>query len=104
VLLHEWFESDDGRVSIATILAAKIGRAFRGTPKMLRVAFVLFLLLLPSVAHAEKCVALVIGNSAYQHTPQLTNPKNDAAAMSAALKKLSFQASITRSGPTRAGV
>jgi len=32
-------------------------------------------------AQAEKRVALVIGNSAYQHTSKLTNPKNDATDM-----------------------
>ena len=44
-----------------------------------------------SLAAAPNGVALVIGNSAYQHTPRLDNPKNDAADMSAALKKLGFQ-------------
>ena len=28
-------------------------------------------------ARAEKRVALVIGNAAYQHAPKLANPKND---------------------------
>src|SRR5262245_42160715 len=42
-------------------------------------------------ALAEKRVALVIGNSAYQHTPKLTNPKNDATDMAAVLKKYGFQ-------------
>ena len=59
---------------------------------MIRVAiFLVVLALLPSVAHAQKRVALVIGNSAYQHTPKLTNPKNDATDMIAALKKHGFQ-------------
>src|SRR5262245_1003646 len=51
------------------------------------------LLLLPTAlcAQAEKRVALVIGNSAYQHTPTLANPANDAADMSAALKKHGFK-------------
>jgi uncharacterized caspase-like protein len=35
------------------------------------------LLVLPSIAHAEKRVALVIGNAAYKHARELTNPKND---------------------------
>jgi uncharacterized caspase-like protein len=51
----------------------------------------LFLLLMVSGALAEKRVALVIGNSAYQHTPKLSNPKNDAADMAAALRKFRFQ-------------
>ena len=42
-------------------------------------------------ALAQKRVALVIGNSAYQHTPTLANPKNDAMDISAALKTLGFQ-------------
>ena len=58
---------------------------------MLRVAIVLLLLVLaPSVAQAQKRVALVIGNSAYQHTAKLANPKNDAADVAAALKTLGF--------------
>jgi hypothetical protein len=54
---------------------------------------VLAYLLASSVAQAaaEKRVALVIGNSAYQSTPPLTNPKNDASDMVAALKKRGFQ-------------
>jgi len=42
-------------------------------------------------ALAQKRVALVIGNSAYQHTAKLTNPKNDATDMVAALQKHGFQ-------------
>ena len=58
---------------------------------MVRAAVVLLLLaLLPSIAHADKRVALVIGNSAYKHAGELANPKNDATDMAAALKKLSF--------------
>ena len=30
-------------------------------------------------AHAEKRVALVIGNAAYQNTQPLANPRNDAS-------------------------
>jgi len=36
-------------------------------------------------------VALVIGNSGYQHTSQLENPKNDATDKVAALKQVGFQ-------------
>ena len=41
-------------------------------------------------AQAQKRVALVVGNSAYQHTSKLTNPKNDATDVAAALRKLGF--------------
>ena len=42
-------------------------------------------------AQAEKRLALVIGNSAYQHTAELKNPRNDAAEIAAALKGLRFE-------------
>ena len=54
-------------------------------------AVLLVIMLSPLVAQAaDKRVALVIGNSAYQKTPELTNPRNDAADMVAALKKRGF--------------
>lgn len=45
----------------------------------------------PGFAQADRRVALVIGNSAYKHTPKLVNAANDAADMTAALKKLGFE-------------
>src|SRR5436190_13819296 len=44
-------------------------------------------------ARAEKRVALVIGNSAYQNNAELKNSKNDAADLSAALRRLGFDVS-----------
>jgi uncharacterized caspase-like protein len=41
-------------------------------------------------AHAEKRVALVVGNAAYQHVPRLGNPTNDVAAMAETLKGAGF--------------
>jgi len=44
----------------------------------------------PSMAASpEKRVALVIGNSAYQNTPPLANPRNDATEMGNVLKAAS---------------
>jgi uncharacterized caspase-like protein len=43
-----------------------------------------------SVAHAEKRVALVIGNSAYRSVPKLPNPAADARLMSDTLLSLGF--------------
>jgi|GEM_PF-5682324 len=40
---------------------------------------------------AEKRLALVIGNSAYEHVTRLTNPVNDAEAMAIALSSLDFE-------------
>src|SRR4051812_19084361 len=51
----------------------------------------LFLMLVPAMVHAEKRVALVIGNSAYVHAGTLANPKNDATDVAAALKKSGFE-------------
>jgi hypothetical protein len=51
----------------------------------------LLALLLAPAAHADKRVALVIGNSAYQNTAELNNPKHDVVDMAAALKRLDFE-------------
>jgi Uncharacterized protein containing caspase domain len=45
----------------------------------------------PLCAASEKRVALVIGNAAYVHAPQLDNPANDAKDMAATLGKLGFE-------------
>jgi uncharacterized caspase-like protein len=60
-------------------------------------AFRLLVFLIVSVwlscgsALAEKRVALVIGNSAYQRVAKLSNPANDAAAVAAMLKAAGFE-------------
>jgi uncharacterized caspase-like protein len=54
------------------------------------VASVGALLLTLHGAAADKRVALVIGNSAYQHTAPLRNPSNDATDMAAKLRELGF--------------
>ena len=46
--------------------------------------------LLPSTANADKRVALVVGNSAYQNAVQLPNPERDAKAVADKLRKLGF--------------
>jgi uncharacterized caspase-like protein len=48
------------------------------------------LILICQPALAEKRVALVLGNSAYQNVPPLTNPVNDAALMADTFKKAGF--------------
>ena len=57
--------------------------------------FIVGILLLAGIAILQpvqaKRVALVIGNSAYQRTAELQNPRNDAADMAAALKSLGFE-------------
>jgi len=55
-----------------------------------------------SAAQAQKRVALVIGNSAYQNTGELRNPSNDAADMTAALRRLGFEVTDGRDLDKRA--
>jgi hypothetical protein len=43
-----------------------------------------------SAAHAEKRVALVVGNSDYESAPRLNNPINDAKALAETLEGLGF--------------
>ncbi|MER9002255.1 MULTISPECIES: caspase domain-containing protein [unclassified Mesorhizobium] len=60
----------------------------------MRSAFILLVLLFAAFsgrAVADKRVALVIGNSAYQHAVQLANPKNDSSDMHAKLESLGFE-------------
>ena len=44
-----------------------------------------------AVAHASKRVALVIGNSAYEHAAPLKNPRNDAEDLAVKLASLGFE-------------
>ena len=55
------------------------------------------------VAHADKRVALVIGNSAYQNAPALMNPRNDAQDIGKSLRELGFT-TIVATDLNRAGM
>jgi caspase domain-containing protein len=52
---------------------------------------VLFLDIVAGPAFADKRVALVIGNGAYQRAPLLPNPRNDAQDVAASLKRSGFE-------------
>jgi len=54
-------------------------------------AFALFFFIGQFSPAQAKRVALVIGNSAYEHAAELANPKNDADALSAVLTRLDFE-------------
>ena len=45
-------------------------------------------------AQAEKRIALIIGNSAYQNSGELENPKNDAELIASALRRANFEVAI----------
>jgi len=52
----------------------------------------LFLLsLVPTSANAEKRIALLIGNSAYQHTAPLPNPANDVRLLAGVFRALDYE-------------
>jgi hypothetical protein len=61
-----------------------------GTCGALAVITALLALLSADPAVAEKRVALVVGNSAYQNVTPLDNPRNDAALMAETLSGLGF--------------
>ncbi len=60
------------------------------SPKLRRLFLAAALLLVCQPAFAEKRVALVLGNSAYQNVPSLSNPVNDSAVIAAKLKEAGF--------------
>lgn len=75
----------------ATNLIARTAAGRRAGAAVLRLCTAgLALLFLVGAAEAQR-VALVIGNSAYQHTPQLPNPVRDAKAIEQALTELGFE-------------
>ena len=57
---------------------------------LLQATIALLTIALATPAAAQKRVALVIGNSQYQHTAVLKNPRNDATAIASALRELAF--------------
>jgi hypothetical protein len=61
-----------------------------GTCRALATVIAMLSLLSADPAAAEKRVALVVGNSAYQNVTQLDNPRNDATLMAETLSGLGF--------------
>src|SRR5262245_3177287 len=74
-------------------MTSYIWRGSNGGTRTMRVrlAIAIALFVMPTAATAQKRVALVIGNAAYQHAGKLFNTINDATDMAAALKKVGFQ-------------
>ncbi|MEM8975113.1 MAG: caspase family protein [Pseudomonadota bacterium] len=54
----------------------------------------LSLLLVSLPAQSAKRIALLIGNSAYQHSGELENPENDAQLIASALRQAGFEVTI----------
>jgi hypothetical protein len=64
--------------------------AMRPVQTFLRVVGTIAFLAAPFAAHAERRVALVIGNSTYADAGTLANPKNDAELMARTLQSVGF--------------
>ncbi|MBR1190815.1 caspase family protein [Bradyrhizobium sp. AUGA SZCCT0240] len=64
--------------------------AFDGKVWAFAALAILLSLMSTAPAAAEKRIALVVGNSAYQNVPRLDNPRNDAALMANTLAGLGF--------------
>src|SRR6202521_1987002 len=58
--------------------------------------FALLSFLTAAQAHAQGRIALVVGNSDYQHVPVLANPANDAADVAQALQRLGFSVTTVK--------
>src|SRR5690349_5237336 len=52
--------------------------------------------LVSGVAQADRRVALVIGNGAYQNVPQLPNPPRDVGLIGDALKQAGFEVTLAK--------
>src|ERR1700759_470164 len=64
--------------------------------RLYKVLLASLLLFACTPAFAGKRVALVLGNSAYQNVPRLTNPANDAALMADTFKKAGFDVVVSK--------
>ena len=84
------FTHRSGAVAIAADFRARIVRSIWLLLPLLAAA-VMFASAASATTGAQRRVALVIGNSAYQFAPHLPNPTNDAEAMAASLQKLGFE-------------
>src|SRR5262245_57355750 len=80
---RRWRARDAGSEMQATAMAARMGR-------LLWIGVLWWLSL--AAAHAEKRVALVIGNAGYQHAPALANAANDAEAVAKMFRDAGFTA------------
>jgi len=73
----------------------RLGAEVRGLQKVL-LLFLAACWLGCGSAHAERRVALVIGNSAYKNVPRLTNPVHDAALVAGMFRTAGFDQVMTK--------
>ena len=77
-------------------------------PVVCLIGMIVIFMTMSMTSEAQKRVALVIGNSSYDRSPDLRNPVNDARSIAKRLKELGFELSggthyenITRVGMAR---
>src|ERR1700736_252541 len=109
-----WLTRLGGRLLIGRLLCYKGRRSGSvmmnspGSLRLHRIVLAAALLLVCQPALAEKRVALVLGNSAYQNVAPLPNPVNDGAVIAATLKDAGFDVVDSRhnlpAAETRRGV
>ena len=85
-----------GRPLRSSRLQRGIALPRRLTDVMTLGAFALTLLIFSPAAFAQKRVALVVGNGAYQHTAQLPNPPRDATAIAQMFQVVGFDTVLLR--------
>ena len=61
---------------------------------IVRCLFLLAMLVLPTLACAEDRLALLIGNSRYEHAAPLRNPENDVEVVARSLKEAGFRTTV----------
>ena len=69
----------------------RIMGATRAVKQLVLAVLASVVLAAPTVVFADGRVALVVGNSTYANIGRLPNPENDAADVSAALRRLGFE-------------
>eukprot|EP01025_Chloroclados_australasicus_P025507 TRINITY_DN25471_c0_g1_i1.p2 TRINITY_DN25471_c0_g1~~TRINITY_DN25471_c0_g1_i1.p2 ORF type:complete len:149 (-),score=15.67 TRINITY_DN25471_c0_g1_i1:31-441(-) len=76
---------------MAGLILNRVARRTEWLSLIVSAAIISYLFIGASAAWAERRVALVIGNSAYQNTSELANPANDAEDIAEALRDLDFE-------------
>jgi uncharacterized caspase-like protein len=82
---------DTRRFSILVSVAYPLGQIMGYFRHVLFCFCVVIIALLTHPANAERRVAFVVGNGAYQHATKLPNPSIDAKAMAALLRNVGFE-------------
>jgi uncharacterized caspase-like protein len=95
-LFHTFFLAGFGRTARRRLSSGGAKIAVRWVVSLFVAATVSIALAGSADAQVERRVALVIGNSAYQHSAPLENPTNDAQDLADALGRLGFEVILAK--------